>query len=116
MSDDGPEGSGEGDSEPSADEEDGACAAGVPAASAAAPADAPSTGSSLSLVQAAGDKALDATAQRFNSHTHRKDYAAFVRQCANKRTFPVGLTAAFKSDRIDLFNEWMKCERDWRLA
>lgn len=46
----------------------------------------------------------------------RNDYRVFIRQAQNRDKFPVGLQAAFKADKVDLFNIWRRNGKDWGKA
>ena len=47
-----------------------------------------------------------------NSVSHAKEYAQFMRACKNKKKFSVDLKEHYDTDKIDLFNEWLKCGKD----
>jgi hypothetical protein len=49
---------------------------------------------------------------RMNSASHPAEYKEFLRACANKDAFPVGLTTEFTSKKSDLFRSWMNCAKD----
>ena len=46
-----------------------------------------------------------------NSVSHAKEYAQFMRACKNKKV-SVDLKEHYDTDKIDLFNEWLKCGKD----
>ena len=86
----------------------------------------PAAVDSVALVNTAAQKAVQEAqlvaqepipeAVRYNSSSHRKDYMEFIRACGNKNKFPISLAPAFRSDKTDLFQQWMECEKDWRGA
>ena len=43
----------------------------------------------------------------------RNDYRVFIRQAQNRDKFPVGLQAAYKADKADLFNIWRRNGKNW---
>lgn len=43
----------------------------------------------------------------------KNDYRAFIRGAQNRDKFPVGLQAAFKADKVDLFNIWRRNGKNW---
>ena len=43
----------------------------------------------------------------------RNDYRAYLRAAQNRDKFPVGLQAAYKADKADLFNIWRRNGKNW---
>ena len=51
--------------------------------------------------------------QRRNSTTNKKEWDKFARECVNKKAFPASLTAAYKKNKVDLFNVWLDMGMSW---
>lgn len=58
--------------------------------------------------------AVLAMAQITSPSTEAKnEYRMFTRQASNRDKFPVGLQASYKNNKVDLFNTWRRCGKDW---
>ena len=93
-----------------------------------APAQPPQQGAQSPLGQAQGQGAQGSAGQpagtgvlnslavgdvKNPSREAPNEYRSFCRQAKNRDSFPVGLQQAYKGDKLDLFNTWRRCGKDW---
>lgn len=49
-----------------------------------------------------------------NSSTNKRDWDAYMRQVSSKGgKFPSSLSEHFQKDKLELFNIWLDCDKDW---